>query len=187
MFFVRARVACILAATLFFSLVNAHEEKAAPRSPLTSTPHMSVIRQAPEFFPLSDFKGKTVLVAFIYTRCTTACPLLTWRMARLQKKLISARVPAVLMSVSVDPRDDAAALAAFAKRYDAKPGWHFVRGEAPVLAAYEEWTAPLPNGELDHPARLHLIDAQGRVREIYSLAFFDEEQAFLDIQALSLR
>jgi len=69
-----------------------------------------------------------------------------------------------------------------------RPGWHFLRDEparlAPVLAAYDEWTHLLPSGELDHPARLHLIDGAGRVREIYSLAFFDEEQAFLDIAAL---
>ncbi|MFA7386574.1 MAG: hypothetical protein WCZ87_02805, partial [Thiohalobacteraceae bacterium] len=54
----------------------------------------------------------------------------------------------------------------------------------PVLAAYDEWTRPLADGELDHPARLYLIDAQGRIREIYSLAFFDEHQAFRDIEAL---
>jgi len=35
-------------------------------------------------------------------------------------------------------------------------------------SAYDEWTHVLPSGELDHPARLHLIDGAGRVREIYS-------------------
>jgi cytochrome oxidase Cu insertion factor (SCO1/SenC/PrrC family) len=54
-----------------------------------------------------------------------------------------------------------------------------------VLQAYEEWTQRLPDGEIDHPARLHLVDAQGRVREIYSLAFFDEQQAFFDILTLN--
>ncbi|MBI4271464.1 MAG: SCO family protein, partial [Candidatus Rokubacteria bacterium] len=37
---------------------------------------------------------------------------------------------------------------------------------------------------IDHPARLYLLDPAGRVREIYSLSFFDERQAFLDIRAL---
>jgi protein SCO1/2 len=53
-----------------------------------------------------------------------------------------------------------------------------------VLAAFDEWTRPRPGGEIDHPARLHLIDARGRVREIYSLGFFDAGQALLDINAL---
>lgn len=35
-----------------------------------------------------------------------------------------------------------------------------------------------------HQARPYLIDRRGRVREIYSLAFFDEDQAFRDIGAL---
>lgn len=171
-----------------------HEEKSLPASPLSATPYMAVIRTAPDFVlldtgnhavRLSELRGRPVLVAFIYTTCTGACPLLSARMSRLQQMLEKARIPAALVSVSVDPqRDDAATLAAYAKRFDAKPGWHFVRGEPRVLEAYEEWTGRLPSGELDHPARLHLIDAHGRVREIYSLAFFDEEQAFLDIKAL---
>jgi len=53
-----------------------------------------------------------------------------------------------------------------------------------VLAAYDEWTKLLPKGEIDHPARVYLIDSQGRIREIYSLSFFHERQAKLDILAL---
>ena len=91
-------------------------------------------------------------------------------------------------STGSDQTQGSATLARFAKGFGARPGWHFLRDEparlAPVLAAYDEWTHLLPSGELDHPARLHLIDGAGRVREIYSLAFFDEEQAFLDIAAL---
>src|SRR5439155_486363 len=67
-------------------------------------------------------------------------------------------------------------------------GWTFLRDRPdalrPVLAAWDEWTRPLPGGEIDHPARLYLIDGAGRIREIYSLALFDERQALLDIRAL---
>jgi protein SCO1 len=197
----RKGVAAVASATLVVFCVEsgAHEEKALPPAPRATPALLSVIRPAPGFtlkdlnnkdVSLSQLRGWPVLVAFVYTGCTTACPLLTWRMALLQRKLAAARVPAALVSVTVDPqRDDAATLGAFAKRYHAGPGWHFLREEparlAPVLAAYEEWTQPLPSGELDHPARLHLIDGAGRVREIYSLAFFDEDQAFLDIKTLT--
>ena len=189
------RVALFLGATLFLFCLpaNGHEERPVGASPLTKNAPMPAIRMAPDFaldgVRLSGLRGRPVLIAFIYTSCTRACPLLSARMARLQKKLIAARLPAVLLSVTVDPqRDDAKTLALFAKGFGARPGWHFLRDEparlAPVLAAYDEWTHVLPSGELDHPARLHLIDRAGRVREIYSLAFFDEEQAFLDIAAL---
>lgn len=195
----------ILAAVLPFSAASheanahaVHQPKPALASPLTEDPAMAVIRQAPDFtladvagreVSLHALRGRPVLVAFIYTTCTTACPLLSARMAKLQEKLIAASIPAVLASVTVDPdRDDAKKLGAYAERFGARPGWYFLRAEparlAPVLASYGEWTRGLPSGDLDHPARLHLIDAEGRVREIYSLAFFDEEQAFLDIAAL---
>src|SRR5205807_310880 len=76
-----------------------------------------------------------------------------------------------------------------APAFTASPrGWRFLRSEpdrlGPVLTRYDEWTKRLPNGEIDHPARLYLIDRAGRIREIYSLGLFDERQAFLDIQAL---
>jgi cytochrome oxidase Cu insertion factor (SCO1/SenC/PrrC family) len=189
----------ILAAVVFAATAGAHERKPSPASSVTANPVMPVIREAPDFsltnvqgrpVRLSALRGQPVLVAFVYTGCRTACPILSLRMARLQKKLREAKVPATLLSVTVDPQgDDAAALARFAKGFGARPGWQFLREAparlAPVLAAYEEWTRPLPGGEIDHPARLHLVDAQGRVREIYSLAFFDEEQAFYDILTLN--
>lgn len=193
-------VAAVVGATLIlFSLqTTAHDGQPLPASPLTKNPHMSVIRQAPDFslvntenksVRLSELRGRPVLVAFIYTGCTSACPILSLRMARLQQKLERARLPATLLSVTVDPQaDDAATLGKFAAGFNARPGWHFLREAperlAPVLAAYEEWTQRLPAGGVDHPARLHLIDAAGRVREIYNLEFFDEEQAFIDIKAL---
>jgi cytochrome oxidase Cu insertion factor (SCO1/SenC/PrrC family) len=96
---------------------------------------------------------------------------------------------AALFSVTVDPaRDSAEVLARYARKFDARPGWFFLR-EAPekirpVLAAYDEWTRAAPNGDVDHPARVYLIDPAGRIREIYSLAFFDPRQALIDIQAV---
>ena len=111
--------------------------------------------------------------------------LLQTRLA--QSRLFPARV--TLLSVTVDPeRDSAEALDRYARRFDARPGWAFLRDLPerlrPVLAAYDEWTKRLPDGDVDHPARLYLIDPFGRIREIYSLAFFDERQALLDIETI---
>jgi cytochrome oxidase Cu insertion factor (SCO1/SenC/PrrC family) len=54
----------------------------------------------------------------------------------------------------------------------------------PVLHAWDEWTRRGGDGELDHPARVYLLDRAGRVREIYALEFFDQRQAWLDVRAL---
>jgi protein SCO1/2 len=114
-------------------------------------------------------------------------------MAALQEQLKLAgvlREKAFLLSVTVDPETDSAGvLSDYARKYGADPsGWRFLRDErerlAKVLSAYDEWTRKLVAGDIDHPARVYLIDGQGRIREIYSLSFFDERQARLDILAL---
>jgi cytochrome oxidase Cu insertion factor (SCO1/SenC/PrrC family) len=182
------------------------QESSSPFHPneaaLSVAPSLPVIKPAPDFtllntvnqpVHLSDLRGQVVLLSFIYTSCTSACPLLTSRMsalwARLKRDGTAARQVRFL-SITVDPaRDSAAALEGYAKRFKADPArWSFLREERqklqPVLAAYDEWTRPQPNGEIDHPARLYLIDRRGRIREIYSISFFDERQAFLDIKTL---
>jgi cytochrome oxidase Cu insertion factor (SCO1/SenC/PrrC family) len=164
-------------------------------------PFLGVIGRAPDFtlqdhtgapIRLGDLRGRTVLLSFIFTHCSSACPLLTQQMQRVQAGLAKAGLfPArvALLTVTVDPdRDSADVLDRYAQRFDARPGWHFLRDRPerlqPMLAAYHEWTSKLPGGDLDHPARVYLIDPGGRIREIYSLAFFDERQALLDIQAV---
>jgi len=184
----------------------AHEEPRASggtQEPfLAVTPRLSVIKPAPDFalldpagrgVQLSALRGRVVLLSFVYTDCSAACPLLTQQMARLQTRLKEAGIRAHgvhFLSVTVDPgRDSADTLSRYATHFAVDLGqWQFLREEperlAPVLSAYDEWRRPLANGDIDHPARLYLIDQQGRIREIYSLAFFDERQAFLDIQVL---
>jgi protein SCO1/2 len=195
------RVVVSAAVALAASAAGAHESKVGAAPALSEAPHLAVIRNAPDFtlidaagqqVRLMDLRGRVVLIAFIYTGCQAACPLLSHRMALLQARLKKAGLSADrvrLLSITVDPeRDSAAVLAHYAGKFNAGAGWHFLRESPerllPVLTAYDEWSTRLANGELDHPARLHLIDPTGRVREIYSLAFFDERQAFADIVAL---
>jgi len=181
---------------------DAPQSAGAPSRLLSTHPSLGVIGRAPPFtlgdpegrpVSLTDFAGRIVLLAFIYTSCPSACPLVTQRMAVLQRRLTAAGLfPSRVnfVSVTVDPdRDTTETLARYAKGFGADPrGWKFLRDGSdalrPVLAAWDEWTKPLPAGEIDHPARLYLIDGAGRVREIYSLSLFDERQAFLDIRAL---
>jgi protein SCO1/2 len=195
-------VAAGLAGLLLVSAAPRAARAGGPSGTYTAHPSLAVIRPARDFalvdpegnpVHLADFAGRVALLAFVYASCPAACPLITQRMAVLQRRLRAAgwlgqRV--VLVSVTVDPeRDTPAALARYAQSSGADPqGWRFLREDPerlqPVLAAWDEWTRRLPDGEIDHPARLHLLDIRGRTREIYSLALFDERQAFLDIRAL---
>jgi protein SCO1 len=184
---------------------SAHEPATRPRvdatSRLSSAPPLPPIRLAPELalldadsreVRLSGLRGRIVLVSFFYTSCTTACPLLTSRMALLQERL--AQDPGgrevIFLSATVDPeRDDVETLRAYARRFGADTRrWSFLRHDPgrlrAALAPWGEWTRRAAVGEIDHPARLHLVDRRGFVREIYSLAFFDERQAALDVHTL---
>jgi len=185
---------------------RSHEPGARPQDSArpfrSSNPSLAVIRPAPDFtlldaegqpLRLADLGGRVVLLSFVYTSCPSACPLITQRMAVLQQRLTEARLfptRVSFVSITVDPeRDTADVLARYARSFGANGvGWRFLRESPdrvrPALAAYDEWTKRLPNGEIDHPARLYLIDQRGRVREIYALALFDERQALLDIETL---
>ena len=207
-------VACVLLAAFLSAAAwmraSAHEaQQSVPTGPsalaIASHPSLALIKPAPDFtlldsgdqrLKLSELRGRVVLLSFIYTNCATTCPLLTYRMGRLKDRLKDAGLwpgSVGFLSVTVDPeRDVAPVLAEYAERFNAvDPNWRFLRDEPararPVLAAYDEWTKPLPHGELDHPARVYLIDRRGNIREIYALAFFDERQTFIDIRTLVLQ
>ncbi len=118
---------------------------------------------------LSDYRGRTVLLAFIFTTCPGVCPLISKQMEYVQRELKAAGLfgrQAVMLSMTIDPEtDSAAALAEYARQYGADPaGWRFLRESEektkPVLKAYDEWTKKLPKGEMDHPARVYLIDPE---------------------------
>lgn len=169
---------------------------------VSANPSLSVIARAPAFtlrdtsgksVQLADYKGQVVLLAFVFTTCPGVCPLISKQMAALQQGLKRDGVfgrEASLLSVTIDPETDTAAvLAKYAKAYGADPaGWRFLRETPektrPVLDAYDEWTRLLPKGEIDHPARVYLIDGKGNIREIYSLVFFNEKQALIDMRKL---
>jgi protein SCO1/2 len=177
-------------------------DAAALERAISTTPSLSVIGKAPDFalqdtagkpVSLSDYRGRTVLLAFIFTTCPGVCPLISKQMEYVQRELKAAGLfgrRAVMLSMTIDPETDTApVLAEYAAQYGADPaGWRFVRETVertePVLKAYDEWAKKLPKGELDHPARVYLIDPKGNIREIYSLAFFNEKQALIDIRAL---
>jgi protein SCO1/2 len=73
--------------------------------------------------------GRPVLLNFIYTTCTTICPVLSQTFAEVQKRL-GANAPKVKMvSVSIDPEEDTPArLTEYAKRFHAGAQWSFYTG-----------------------------------------------------------
>lgn len=75
-------------------------------------------------------KDKRVLINFIFTQCTDACPLATAKLVQVQK-LLGPRVgrEIFMYSITLDPEHDTPeALKAYAGKYGAGPGWLFLTG-----------------------------------------------------------
>ena len=86
-----------------------------------------------------------VLVDFVYTTCTTICPVLSINFANFQKTIIAERGTSQLISISIDPEfDTPKAMKAYLKRYNAQPGWDFLTGSRDdilrVLKAFKVYT-----------------------------------------------
>jgi protein SCO1/2 len=74
--------------------------------------------------------NKIVVMSFIYTSCTTVCPVVSSIMGKVQKQL-GARVggEVQLVSISIDPqRDDAKRLNDYARTFQKGPGWSWLTG-----------------------------------------------------------
>lgn len=96
-------------------------------------PNVPLVTQDGETVHFYDdlIKDKIVLVNFIYTGCTQICPLVTARMAQVQKQL-GERVgrDIFLYSITLDPlHDTPEMLKKHAAAFHAGPGWLFLTGK----------------------------------------------------------
>ncbi|MHC8406932.1 SCO family protein [Pseudomonas sp. TMB3-21] len=80
---------------------------------------------------------KIVVMSFIYTSCTTVCPVVSSIMGKVQKQL-GARVGSEvqLVSISIDPqRDDPKRLNDYARAFQNGPGWSWLTGSTQSVNA----------------------------------------------------
>jgi len=123
----------------------------------------------------ADLRGRPWIADFIYTRCAGPCPILSSKMAELQRIL----PPEVrLVSFTVDPDNDTPEiLRRYAARFNADPQrWIFVRGDKAALhrlafegfrvALAEDPSAPV-GASITHSTKFSLVDAQGVIRHLY--------------------
>lgn len=73
--------------------------------------------------------GRPVVLAFIYTSCTTVCPLTSQTLSTVQQRLGDARDRVHIMSISIDPEQDTPArLREYARTFHAGPQWQHYTG-----------------------------------------------------------
>lgn len=129
---------------------------------------------------------RLVVIDFVYTSCTTVCPVVSAILSQVQDRL-GARLGSEvrLVSLTVDPaRDTPAQLKAYSAKHGARPEWLWLSGQSEavnsVLKAAGTWT---PNFE-DHPAVILVGDARtGQWTRFYGFASPEEILARLDALA----
>lgn len=104
-------------------------------------PNVKLVRDDGRAVTLSDEldDGRPVVVSFIYTTCTTVCPVTSQALSELQSRLGSARDNVHLVSISIDPEyDTPERLRDYAKRFGAGPEWqHYTGTQAASRAAQQ--------------------------------------------------
>ena len=97
----------------------------------------SLIRESGEAFSSRELEGSAWVANFIFTRCPNQCPMMTARLAALQRSLPSKLK---IVSITVDPAHDTAdALKAYAEKFKTDPGrWFFLTGDPGVLRQIRE-------------------------------------------------
>ena len=123
----------------------------------------------------APWSGRILLVNFVYTGCSSVCPVQTRALAEMQRQLPKPlRSRLQLLSVSVDPlQDTPATLKSFAKRMGADlSGWSFVTGRPQDIERLSQSMRLFrPGTDVrkpdDHGTALWLVDAKGGLRMRY--------------------
>jgi len=134
---------------------------------------------------IASYRGKAVLVTFLYTNCPDVCPLITSQL-RVAQNLMGAKVAAKaqIIAVSVDPRGDTPkAVAAFLASHEMTGRMQYLTGSVKELARV--WKAWGVGSERDaqqpqfvnHSGLIYGISGSGKWLGIYASNFKPAEVA----------
>lgn len=174
---------------------------AAPMiEPGAEVPEATFVDESGQQRRLADFRGQTVAVTFIYTRCPVPdfCPLMDRHFAAVQKAVkadpdLASRVH--LLSVSFDPEfDTPEVLKAHAARVGADPSlWSYVTGTREGIDAFAAAfgvTIMREDGtmeEIIHNLRTAVIGPDGRLVEVFNGNDWQPAQLVASIRATDAR
>jgi protein SCO1 len=149
----------------------------APAQLRTATPQFALRDSTGRLVRLSQFRGKAVLLTFIYDHCPDACPLIVANLHTALLKLGPAASKLQIVAVSVDPRGDTpATVKAFLATHEMTGRMEYLIGSfrelAPVWRAYGVQVQGSPGTrEVSHSAFLYGITGRGSVLVLYPPTF----------------
>jgi protein SCO1/2 len=128
-------------------------------------PAISLVRQDGKqvSFPAELDDGRAVMLQFMYTSCTTICPITTRMFSQVQQKLGNERDKLHMLSISIDPEyDTAARLDSFARKLDAGAQWQFYSGTLAASVAMQKAFDSFRGDKMSHVPVTYLRAAPGK-------------------------
>jgi len=181
-----ATVAAAVAVIAVLALSSSSSPSAAtpPLGTLASNPNLDpgtpMVRPAPDFtltdqfgrrVSLRSYRGRTVILAFNDSECTTVCPLTTTAMVDAKRYLGAAGAHVALLGIDANPQATAVRdVRAYSRAHGMLHQWRFLTASLAQLKRV--WKAygiavEIAAGQIDHTPALFEIDPQGRLRKVY--------------------
>ncbi|MGE7989568.1 SCO family protein [Pseudomonas sp. NPDC089554] len=131
---------------------------------------------------------RLVVMGFIYTSCTTVCPVVSSIMSKVQQQL-GGRVgeEVQLVSLSIDPqRDDAKRLQSYARAFQHGEGWSWLTGSPYAVSETLKGLGSFSADLTQHPPLILVGDGRsGQWTRYYG--FTDPNVLIAEINRLSAR
>lgn len=106
--------------------------------------------------------GKPVMVNFIFTTCTTICPVMSAIFAQVQNELGTESDKVCMVSISIDPGHDTPdRLLTYAERFNAGPQWTFFTGSEKDIIAVQKSVDVYRGNKMNHEPTTLLRRAEG--------------------------
>lgn len=141
-------------------------------------PNFSLTDQNSKTVKLSDFKGKVVLITFLYTQCPypDKCPMLAEKLSKtrdLLDQVEGAKNQVQMLSITLDPkRDTPENLKKYAQGYDqSATNWSFLTGKANDVAKVASLFGVIyytEKGIIEHNMRTAVLDGEQRLRKLFT-------------------
>jgi protein SCO1 len=152
-------------------------------SPATPAPPLVLKNYLGNTVNLADYRGKAVLVTFLYTHCPDVCPLITSMLhTALTRMSPSERRRTQIIAVSVDPRGDTArSVASFLAAHEMTGRMQYLIGSAGALGAvWSRWGIASKRDAgspelVEHEALIYGITAAGKIATVYPANFTPRE------------
>jgi protein SCO1/2 len=166
----------------------------AALSPASPAPPLTLRNYLGQPVNIASYRGKAVLVTFIYTHCPDVCPLITSNLRVAQNLMGPATAAKVqIIAVSVDPRGDTRkTVTKFLAQHEMTGRMQYLVGSASELPRV--WKAWGVGSERDvkhpdfveHSGLIYGITASGKRTTLYSASFRPADVAH-DVPLLAAR